>query len=83
VPLPGWVVTLTDVSGQSRATRTNFTGVYRFTGLTPGVYTLAISMQGGWQPVSPQSQPLTLAASSTCLPVDFWLQRAVATEPPR
>jgi tetratricopeptide (TPR) repeat protein len=75
-PLSGWVVRLTDAGGRSREALSDATGGYRFTGLIPGVYTVAITVQEGWTFVSPAVQVVTVSESLDCTGVDFWLQRA-------
>ena len=78
-PLAGWTIVLQAASGASQSQRTDGNGVYRFAGLTPGIYTVAETPEIGWRAVSPQANTITLSAAADCQIVDFWNERS---EPP-
>ena len=54
------------------AARTNRSGFYRFNDLAPGAHIVGEAMQEGWRAISPQSATVEIAASQTCVGVDFW-----------
>ena len=77
-PLRGWTVSLQDVGGQVRTLRSAANGVYRFSNLTVGVYTVSLRVEPGWRAVSPESSTVTVAPADLCVGVDFWNERAAS-----
>jgi hypothetical protein len=69
--LLGWTIKLYNAAGALIATTTtDATGFYSFCQLEPGNYTVKEEMKEGWNPVSPDSVPVTLVASDVT-DIDF------------
>ena len=81
VGLQGWTVTVQDPSGAVRALKTNRAGFYRFNDLGSGSHIVSLTMQEGWRAISPQTVTVEMAASPTCVGVDFWNEPAVGPAP--
>jgi hypothetical protein len=64
-PLSGWNIYLINATtGMEIAnTTTGVSGFFKFTGLSPGVYTVSEERRGGWVNVTPLSQIVTISRS--------------------
>jgi hypothetical protein len=58
--LSGWNITLAMPDGTKTSTLTDVNGMYKFTNLPNGTYTVAEVLQTGWTNVSPMSQIVTI-----------------------
>ncbi len=64
-PLSGWTVNLTNSSGLVGSVVTNASGLFRFSNLTPGNYTLSEVVQSGYVNTSAKTLNVTLQPNQT------------------
>ena len=76
VPLRNWILQLQGENGTIRTTRSYYNGLYGFTDLAPGTYTVSVQVEPGWRVVSPPSSVVTVAPGKSCVEVDFWNERS-------
>ncbi len=74
-PLAGWEITLQGSDDVALSQNTGNTGVYQFSGLAAGVYTVTERPAAYWRAVSPQTATVTVAPGPVCVAVDFWNER--------
>ena len=76
VPLRNWTLQLESPDGTIDTARSYYNGLYGFTDLPPGTYTVSVRVEPGWHVVSPQSSVVTVAPATSCVEVDFWNERS-------
>ena len=62
VPLRNWVVQLQTPNGTVYTARSLYNGLYRFSDLAPGTYTVSERVEPGWRVVSPPVERCSLSA---------------------
>ncbi len=85
VGLPGFLVSATNVAtGETLDATTDGLGYFRFGGLAPGKYEIAVGEQDGWVPVGPTTQTVAVdwPPQYTCTTVKFYNQQEGVKPPP-
>ena len=76
VPLRNWTLQLESPDGRIDTARSYYNGLYGFTDLPPGTYTVSVRVEPGWNVVSPQSSVVNVTPATSCVEVDFWNERS-------